>query len=67
MIILSNVSVFLLLADFSLYLFHNHSLHTDIITTMDFRGEREKDKRERERGGGGSGERRKEASSPSFH
>lgn len=52
MIILSNVSVFLLLADFSLYLFHNHSLHTDIITTMDFRGEREKDReKERERGG----------------
>ncbi len=39
MIMLQNVFVFLLLADFSFYLLHNRSLHTDIITEMDFLGE----------------------------
>lgn len=32
--------VLFLLADFSLYLLPNHSLHTDVITKMDFLGER---------------------------
>ena len=52
--------VLLLLADSSLYLLHNHSLHTDIITEMDFLGEgvrlqRERE-REREKGKGGEKE-----------
>ena len=54
--------VLLLLADSSLYLLHNHSLHTDIITEMDFLGEgvrlqREREReREREKGKGGEKE-----------
>lgn len=38
----------LLLADSSLYLHHNHSLHTDIITKMDFLSEGVRLERERE-------------------
>lgn len=41
---------------FSLYLLHNHSLHTDIITEMDFLGERVRLEGERE-GEGGEKER----------
>ncbi len=72
MIMLQNVFVFLLLVDFSLYLLHNRSLHADIITEMDFLGERVRLERGRGKGGGkeseGGREReREEASFPSFH
>lgn len=60
MIILSNVFVFLLLADPSLYLLRNHSLHTGIITEMDFLHARVRLERER-------GEKEGEVKRKPFH
>lgn len=59
--------MFLLLADSSLYLLSNHSLHTDIITEMDFLGEKVRLEEETEGGKEREGEGGEEVSSPSFH